>query len=88
MSSPAIDRTGEVCAVADPPVRGSRRLAKRLKERNQPLTPREQGRNLWEAVNQARRLIELADHKARYALVVMGVVNAAVLIPIRPSESM
>jgi hypothetical protein len=30
-------------------------------------------------VNQARRMIEQADHKARYALVVMGVV----IIPLR-----
>ena len=58
----------------------ARKLQKRLRERRQPLSAREQGRNLWEAVNQARRLIELADHKARYALVVMGVVNAGVFI--------
>jgi hypothetical protein len=62
------------------PQLASEKLPKLIRERNSPLRPREQGRNLWEAVNQARRLIELADHKARYALVVMGVVNAGVFI--------
>ena len=44
------------------------------------LDSRERCRNLWEAVNQGRRMIELADHKARYALVVVGVVNAVVFL--------
>ena len=58
----------------------SKRYRKLVKDRHRPMDPREQGRNLWEVVNQARRLIELADHKARYALVVMGVVNAGVFV--------
>jgi hypothetical protein len=57
-----------------------KKLHKRLRERNEPLSPREECRNLWQTVGQGRRLVELADHKARYALVVMGVVNAGVFI--------
>ena len=62
------------------PRKEAKRERKLDRERHRPIDPREQGRNLWEVVNQARRLIELADHKARYALVVMGVVNAGVFI--------
>ena len=59
---------------------GGKKELKRLRDRCEPLPAREQSRNLWEAVDQGRRMIELADHKARYALVVMGVVNAGVFI--------
>ncbi len=38
----------------------------------------ERWRMLSELVNEGRRVVELADHKARYALVVMGVLNAGV----------
>jgi hypothetical protein len=79
----------EICAVTPEdgaiPKEGKRQR-KLLRERHRPLDPREQGRHLWEAVNQARRLIELADHKARYALVVMGVVNAGVFVLATRSE--
>jgi hypothetical protein len=57
-----------------------KRQRKLVRERQRPLQPEDQGKHLWQAVNQARRLIELADHKARYALVVMGVVNAGVFL--------
>jgi hypothetical protein len=63
-----------------------RKGQKRLRERGEPLSPREQGKHLWETVNQARRLIELADHKARYALLVMGAVNAGIFILATRSE--
>ena len=36
----------------------------------------ERWRVLSELVNEGRRVVDLADHKARYALVVMGVLNA------------
>jgi hypothetical protein len=58
----------------------AKRQRKLIRERQRSLRPEEQGKHLWQAVNQARRLIELADHKARYALVVMGVVNAGVFL--------
>lgn len=40
----------------------------------------ERFRILLESVDQGRRLTEIADHKARYALVLIGVVNAAVIL--------
>ena len=36
----------------------------------------ERWRILSELVNEGRRVVDLADHKARYALVVMGILNA------------
>jgi hypothetical protein len=56
------------------------------RERQRTMTPREQCENLWEAVNQGRRVVELADHKARYAMVVMGVVNAGVFLLVTRSS--
>jgi hypothetical protein len=63
-----------------------RRERKLLHQRERGVSAREQGKHLWEAVNQGRRVIELADHKARYALVVMGVVNAGLLILVTRSS--
>lgn len=40
----------------------------------------ERFRILVESIDQARRFSEIADHKARYALVMIGVVNAAVIL--------
>jgi hypothetical protein len=72
---------------ADPAPRGrGKKTQKRLRERGEPLSAQEQSKHLWEAVNQARRLIELADHKARYALLVMGVVNAGIFLLATRSE--
>jgi hypothetical protein len=40
----------------------------------------EQFRILVEVIDQGRRLTEMVDHKARYALVLIGVVNAAMIL--------
>jgi hypothetical protein len=40
----------------------------------------ERWRILMDVVDEGRRVAELADHKARYALVVMGVLNAGVFL--------
>jgi hypothetical protein len=40
----------------------------------------ERFRILLESVDQGRRITEMADHKARYALVLIGLVNAAVIL--------
>lgn len=74
------DQAAAVCAENGSSRGQGRKLQKRLRQRHEVLSASEVGRNLWQAVNQGRRLIELADHKARYALVVMGVVNAGVFI--------
>jgi hypothetical protein len=48
--------------------------------RDAELPPRsfERFRILADIVDEARRVTDMADHKARYALVVMGVLNAGV----------
>ena len=40
----------------------------------------ERWRILMDVVDEGRRVVELADHKARYALVVMGALNAGVFL--------
>jgi len=40
----------------------------------------ERWRILMDIVDEARRVVEIADHKARYALVVMGALNAGVFL--------
>lgn len=67
-------------AVAEGEARRHKREQRLRRERQRTMTAKEQCDNLWETVNQGRRLVELADHKARYAMVVMGVVNAMVFI--------
>lgn len=70
----------DVTATEDDERKQLKREQKLLRERARRMAVRDQCRNLWEAVDQARRMVELADHKARYALVVMGVVNAGVFL--------
>lgn len=70
----------DVTATEDDERKQLKREQKLLRGRARRMAVRDQCRNLWEAVDQARRMVELADHKARYALVVMGVVNAGVFL--------
>lgn len=44
---------------------------------DRPPEPWERFRILIEAVREGRQVIDLADHRARYALIVLGVLNAA-----------
>lgn len=55
-----------------------KREAKLRRDALRPPDSFERFRILAELVNQGRRIVELADHKARYALVVIGVLNAGV----------
>jgi hypothetical protein len=55
-----------------------KREAKLRRDAMRPPESFERFRILAELVNQGRRVVELADHKARYALVVIGVLNAGV----------
>ena len=55
-----------------------RRELKRRQDAERPPDSVERWRILSELVNEGRQVVELADHKARYALVVMGVLNAGV----------
>jgi hypothetical protein len=58
----------------------SRREAKRIREAHRRLDVRERFRLLTDLIDSQRKMIEVADHKARFALVIMGAVNAALLL--------
>jgi len=56
-----------------------KREAKLRRDAERPPESFERWRILSELVTQGRQVVDLADHKARYSLVVMGVLNAGVL---------
>jgi hypothetical protein len=58
--------------------RRRKREAKLRREAERPPESFERFRILMNVVDQGRRVVDLCDHKARYALVVMGVLNAGV----------
>jgi hypothetical protein len=58
--------------------RHRKREAKLRRDAVRPPESFERFRILAELVDQGRQVVELADHKARYALVVIGVLNAGV----------
>jgi hypothetical protein len=71
-------------SVAEPPHEGEKRHRKRQAklrhDAERPPRSFERWRILMDVVDEGRRVAELADHKARYALVVMGVLNAGVFL--------
>src|SRR4026207_800241 len=54
--------------------------AKLRQDAERPPRSMERWRILMDVVDEGRRVVELADHKARYALVVMGALNAGVFL--------
>jgi len=54
--------------------------AKLREDAERPPKSLERWRILMDVVDEGRRVVELADHKARYALVVMGALNAGVFL--------
>jgi hypothetical protein len=60
--------------------------AKQRRDAERPPESFERFRILSELVDEGRRVIELADHRARYALVVMSVLNAFVFLVISRSH--
>jgi len=50
------------------------------RDAERPPRSMERWRILMDVVDEGRRVVDLADHKARYALVVMGALNAAVFL--------
>lgn len=54
-----------------------RKEAKLLAQSVRPLDPWERYRALVDSLEEAQDLVELADHKARFALVIMGALNIA-----------
>jgi hypothetical protein len=63
-----------------------RRELKQRRDAERPPESFERFRILSELVDQGRQVIELADHRARYALVVMSVLNAFVFLVISRSH--
>lgn len=59
-----------------------KREAKQRRDAERPPESFERFRVLSELVTQGRQVVELADHRARYALVVMSVLNAGVFLVI------
>ena len=55
-----------------------KREAKLRRDSERPPDSFERFRILMEMIGEGRQVVDLADHKARYALVVMGVLNAGV----------
>ena len=57
-----------------------KREAKLRRDATRPPRSLERWRILTDVVDEGRRVVEMADHKARYALVVMGALNAGVFL--------
>jgi hypothetical protein len=57
-----------------------KRRKKRLQEAHRRLDVRERFRLLTDLIDSQRKMIEVADHKARFALVIVGAVNAALVL--------
>ena len=57
-----------------------RRAEKQAADRHRPLDSWERYRAMVDTLEDANDLIDLADHKARFALVIMGALNAILLI--------
>lgn len=57
-----------------------RKEKKRRKRELQPAEPWQRYRALVDTIKEAHDLIDLADHKARFALIIMGALNAAIII--------
>jgi hypothetical protein len=65
----------------EPPAAGHpHRQRKRLREAHRRLDVRDRFRLLTDLIDSQRKMIEVADHKARFALVIMGAANAVLLL--------
>ena len=74
-------RPAEAAPDQEREARKRRKLDEKLRrDAERPPRGMERWRILMDIVDEARRVVELADHKARYALVVMGVLNAGAFL--------
>jgi uncharacterized protein YjiK len=71
---------------ADDDPKRHKREAKRLAEQARSLDPWERYRTLVDTLEEAIDLVELADRKARFALVIMGALNIAFFFLVTRSE--
>jgi len=73
-------------AVADDDPKRRRKEAKLLGEQARSLDPWERYRTLVDALEEAMDLVELADRKARFALVIMGALNISFFFLVTRAE--
>ncbi|HVD76296.1 MAG TPA: metallophosphoesterase [Vicinamibacteria bacterium] len=62
------------------PVKLTKKQKKLLKDSHRPLDSWERYRALTDVLDEAIDLVDLADHKARFALIIMGAINAVLFI--------
>lgn len=60
--------------------KAAKRLRRLEKDQNRRLDSWEQYRTLWDGLDFKRQIVNMGDKKVRFALVIMGVLNASVLI--------
>ena len=79
---PGWSPAGVTAAVAQGKEERLRQKAARKRQRDavRPPESRERFRILLEVVDQERSVVEIADHKARYALIILGVLNAIIFV--------
>lgn len=61
---------------------------KRLEDAHRPLDPRERYRALGDTHDMQQDLIDLGDHKARFALVIMGGLNAVAFLLVSRNDAL
>jgi hypothetical protein len=62
------------------PVKLTKKQKKLIKDAHRPLDSWERYRALTDVLDEALDLVDLADHKARFALIIMGAINAVLFI--------
>jgi uncharacterized protein YjiK len=87
LPTPAVAATADVVplpAPGDRPSKKAGKLSKKerafLKDAHRPLESWERYRALTDVLEEAIDLVDLADHKARFALIIMGALNALLFI--------
>jgi hypothetical protein len=82
--------TGAIATAVDEAAEGNRKRARRLEKAEArirlqgalPPEPFDRFRIITECISEARQVVDLSDHRARYALVIIGVLNAGVFVVI------
>jgi hypothetical protein len=79
-SPPVLPPTDGKAADRRGPVKLTKKQKKLLKDSHRPLDSWERYRALTDVLDEATDLVDLADHKARFALIIMGAINAVLFI--------
>jgi len=78
---------GRLLEAEDEAARLARRERRRLLEQTRHLDPWERYRALNDAMDESYELIDIANREARFALIIMGALNAALLVVSTRSET-